>query len=90
MGATQMKYILACLVVLAASPATAQFRSCLGNNSPACRLERQMEEQERQNQLRHDQMMQEMRRQNQRLEQPQPYRQPQQLYPDINFPRLGF
>ena len=77
------KYVLACLIALTASPAAAQYRSCLGDTSPACRLERQMEEQERQNRLRHEEMMQEMRRQQQYQPQLRPNRQP-----ELNFPRV--
>jgi len=83
-----MAIIAVTVLILTSGSALAQLGYCLGNfRDPACQLQRQMEEQERQNQSRHEQMMREMRRQNQQLEQPQPYRG-NSLYPDINFPRL--
>jgi hypothetical protein len=80
-----LAHAFACLIILAASPATAQLGYCLGNDrDPTCRLQRQMEEQERQNRLRHEETMQEMRRQNQQqMYQPQPYQPSAPAFPRV-------
>jgi hypothetical protein len=75
-------YVFAATLILTSGSALAQtpLGYCLGNDSPACRLQRQMEEQERRNRLRHDEMMEEMRWQEMRRR--------NDSQPNIQFPRI--